>query len=246
VAKEILGPLRTQGHVTRGYLGIQLQDVEPDLQQLLKLPENRGAVVLDVLPGDAGETAGLRRYDVILAVSGQKVDDGDHLVRIISQKPPGSAVQLTVFRDGKLENVEARLAERAPGEDDEEADEEDWEEDLSSQGDALGLVAGEMTPEAHRELQVPSERRGVFVREVVGLGPGLDVLAHGDVILEIDRKPIDGMSDYRKAVSALKDGDQAWLLVYRARPEGTFLAKVEVERRPSPAPPKGKSKERQR
>jgi serine protease Do len=243
VAKEILGPLRTQGHVTRGYLGIQLQDVEPDLQQLLGLPENRGAVVLDVLAGESGETAGLRRYDVILAVSGQKVDDGDHLVRIISQKPPGSAVQLTVYRDGQLANVEARLAERAPGEDEEEPDEEDWEEDLSSQGDALGLVAAEMTPEAHRELQVPSERRGVFVREVVGLGPGLDVLAHGDVILEIDRKPIGGMSDYRKAVSALQDGGQAWLLVYRARPEGTFLAKVEVERRPSPSPTRGKTKE---
>jgi serine protease Do len=250
VAKEILGPLRTQGHVTRGYLGIQLQDLEPDLQQLLGLPDTRGAVVLDVLEGESGQEAGLQRYDVILAVAGQRVDDGDQLVRLISQRPPGSTVKLTLFRDGRTFDIDARLAERAPAADEEEPDSEDWEEDLSSQGDALGLVAAELSPEAHRDLQVPADRRGVFVREVVGLGPGLDVLAHGDVILEVNRRPLGGMADYRKALAALADGDVAWLLVYRARPEGTFLAKVEVDRRavprtaharPSPAPRPGGS-----
>src|SRR4029450_7458037 len=83
IAEDILGALRTQGHVSRGYLGIQLQDLDPDLQALVKTREDHGAVVPAVLTGEAGEAAGLQRYDVITEVSGQKVDDSDALVRLI-------------------------------------------------------------------------------------------------------------------------------------------------------------------
>jgi serine protease Do len=69
---DILGALRTQGHVSRGYLGIQLQDLDPDLQRLVRTKERTGRVVLDVLNGEAGEAAGLKRYDVITEVSGKK------------------------------------------------------------------------------------------------------------------------------------------------------------------------------
>jgi serine protease Do len=101
IAKDILGALRTQGHVSRGYLGIQLQDLDPDLQALVRTKETAGAVVLDVLTGEAGEAAGLKRYDVITEVSGKKVDDGDALVRQISNRAPGTTVALTVVRDGR-------------------------------------------------------------------------------------------------------------------------------------------------
>jgi S1-C subfamily serine protease len=69
------------------------------------------------------------------------------------------------------------------------------------------------------------------VKEVVGLSPGVDVLAHGDVSVEVNRKPTPHAADYRKVLADLKDGQVAWLLVYRPRPEATFLAKVEVEKR---------------
>ena len=240
VAKDILGALRTQGHVSRGYLGIQLQDLDPDLQSLVKTKEDHGAVVLDVLPGEAGEAAGLKRYDVITDVSGTRVDDGDALVRQISRHAPGSTVALTVAREGRKLQLQARLAERAMTDEDDEADDEseDWEQDLSSEGDAFGLVTSELTPAMQRELDVPEDRRGVVVKDVVGLSPDIDVLAHGDVIVEVNRHATPHQADYRKVLSSLHDGQVAWLFVYRPQPEATFLAKVDVEKRPDKKPDK--------
>jgi serine protease Do len=234
VAKDILGALRTHGHVSRGYLGIQLQDLDPDLQALVGTSEPHGAVVLDVLPGEAGEAAGLKRYDVITEVSGRKVDDGDALVRQISNRPPGSTVALTVVRDGRKLQLEAKLAERTVAEEDDsgEDDPEDWEEDLSSEGDAFGLITGELSRQTQRELDIPADRRGVVVKEVVGLSPGVDVLAHGDVIVEVNRQPTPRQAEYKKVLAGLQDGEVAWLFVFRPRPVATFLAKVVVEKRP--------------
>jgi serine protease Do len=234
VAKDILGALRTHGHVSRGYLGIQLQDLDPDLQMLVKTRETHGALVLDVLPGEAGEAAGLKRYDVITEVSGKKVDDGDSLVRQISNRAPGSTVELTVVRDGRPLKMQAKLAERTVADEDDSAEEDpdDWEQDLSAEGDAFGLITAELSQKTQKELDVPPDRRGVVVKEVVGLGPGVDVLAHGDLIVEVNRQPTPRQSDYKKVLAALQDGQMAWLFVYRPRPEATFLAKVEVEKRP--------------
>jgi len=233
VAKDILGALRTQGHVSRGYLGIQLQDLDPDLQALVRTKETHGAVVLDVLTGEAGEAAGLKRYDVITEVSGKKVVDGDALVRQISNRAPGSTVALTVVRDGRPLQLQAKLAERTiADEDDEDDDSEDWEQDLSAEGDAFGLITSELSRHTQRELDIPADRRGVVVKEVVGLSPGVDVLAHGDVIVEVNRQATPHASDYKKVLADLKDGQVAWLFVYRPRPEATFLAKVEVEKKP--------------
>jgi serine protease Do len=233
IAKDILGALRTQGHVSRGYLGIQLQDLDPDLQALVRTRETHGAVVLDVLTGEAGEAAGLKRYDVITEVSGKKVDDGDALVRQISNRAPGSTVALTVVRDGRPLQLQAKLAERTIADDDEDDDSEDWEQDLSAEGDAFGLITSELSKHSQRELDIPADRHGVVVKEVVGLSPGVDVIAHGDIIVEVNRQPTPHAADYKKVLADLKDGQVAWLFVYRPRPEATFLAKVDVEKKPA-------------
>jgi len=219
--------------VSRGYLGIQLQDLDPDLQALVRTKEAHGAVVLDVLTGEAGEAAGLKRYDVITEVSGKKVDDGDALVRQISNRAPGSTVALTVVRDGRPLQLQAKLAERTIADDDEDDDSEDWEQDLSAEGDAFGLITSELSKHSQRELDIPADRHGVVVKEVVGLSPGVDVIAHGDIIVEVNRQPTPHAADYKKVLADLKDGQVAWLFVYRPRPEATFLAKVDVEKKPA-------------
>ena len=231
VAKEILGPLRTQGRVSRGYLGIQLQEIDPDLQRMMALPESHGAVVLDVLEGGAGKAAGLRRYDVITHVEGKPIADGDELVRRIASRPPGSAVALTVYRDGRRFEVKALLAERGASEveDEDDDEEDDWEEDHSREGDALGLVAAEPDPRLKAEL-VRADRRGPVLKDVVGLSPGIEALSNGDVVVEINRAPTPDLAAYKKAVAALPDGEVAWLFVYRPRPGASFLQKLVVDR----------------
>jgi serine protease Do len=227
MAREVLEQLRARGHVTRGFLGVTLQELDPDLQRLVGMRDGRGAMVLEVMEGGAAEAAGLRRYDVITAVSGQGISDGDQLVRTISLKPPGSNVDLSVFREGRLVTVRARLAERAAPS---RASLRGLEQEDVPPGDALGLVVAPLTPELQSEMSLPRERTGVVVRDVVGLGSGLEQLSHGDLILEVNRRATPDVDAYRKLVDNLRPGEPAWLFVYRPRPGGTFLAKVDVER----------------
>jgi serine protease Do len=230
VARDVLAQLRSQGRVTRGYLGIQLQDLDPELRRLVGLPDGRGAMVVDVLDRAAGQAAGLKRYDVITAVSGTPVEDGDQLVRAISNRPPGSNVLLTVRRDGQEMELSARLEARAA-----EAAHADVvelaEEEPEPRGDALGLVVADLSRQAEVDLRIPADRQGVVVRDVVGLDPGTEAISHGDIVVEVNRRPTPDVAAYRRAVESLTPGRAAWLFVYRPRPRGTFLAKIEVEGR---------------
>jgi serine protease Do len=230
VARDVLCQPRTKGRVYRGYLGIQLHDLDPDLQTLLRARDEHGAVVLDVLPGSAAETAGLRRYDVITSVAGEPVVDGDQLIRSISAKAPGSRVNLAVLRDGRETRMEARLTERtldppppAPASQHPQA---------PSGFDRLGLTVSELSNSVRADLKVPTDRVGVVVDEVAATSSGTDSPEHGDLIVEMNRKPTPTLGAYKKALAELKPGEVAWLYVYRAttNPRGSFLSKLESDR----------------
>jgi serine protease Do len=229
VARDILDQLRSHGRVTRGYLGIQLQELDPDLQRLIGIPAGQGAVVIDVVDGEPGEQAGLKRYDVITALGSQPIEDGDHLVRAIASKAPGSAVTLKVFRDGKYLSLRARLTEREAQEAVGELTVEPADNVRRPEGDELGLVVGELNRKMKATLGIPFSRSGVLVDDIVSLSPDADALTHGDVIMEINRQPVPDVEAYRNVVTGLKPGELALLIVYRPRPISTFLAKVEVE-----------------
>ena len=227
LAKDVLKQLRSQGRVSRGYLGIELHELDPDLSKLVGFENGKGAVVLDVVKGGPGEAAGLRRYDVITGVSGHPINDGDELVRRIATSAPGSSALLSVFRDGRTLSLSARLLERGP---DTLPPADAKAPDLAShRGDALGLVVGDLGPRARSHL-APKDRAGVVIKDVVGLDPGADALDRGDVIVEINRHPAPDLAAYRRLLGALEPGQSAWLFVYRPRPESSFLTKIEVEK----------------
>ena len=173
----------------------------------------------------------MKRYDVITHVAGKPVEDGDQLVRAIAAMPPGTSVALSVVRDGKPMEVQALLEERGAVDatDDEDDEENDWEEDHSSEGDALGLVVHDPTPRQKAELAT-AERKGVVVRDVVGLSPGIEAISNGDVVVEVNRHATPDLAAYKKVVAALPDGEVAWLFVYRPRPGASYLAKLIVDR----------------
>jgi serine protease Do len=228
VAARVITQLRDRGRVSRGYLGIQLQEMEPALQKLVGMSDSKGAVVLDVLKGGAGEAAGLKRYDVITEVSDDDVTDGDHLVQLISSHTPGSSITLTVFREGRRMTLDARLDEREPVAD--PASRQTQPAAKKGEEDLLGLEIVELSPTMRGELSIPADRAGVVIRDVVTLAPGADALAHGDIIVEINRRPTPDKAAYKRVVAALRPGDAAWLYVYRPTQTGTFLARIDVER----------------
>ncbi len=231
VARAVLSQLRDRGRVERGYLGIELHELDPDLARMLGLQDERGALVLDVLPDEPAAKAGLRRWDVIRSVQGQAVQDGDGLVRTISAMRPGTEVRLGVMRDGKAVVLQAHLEARG-GEEVPPPARSPAQPTPARKGDALGLQVANLPVATRLELRVPPDRVGVMVRDVLGADPGTDALEEGDLVVEINRKPTPDVAAYRRVVSGLEPAAPAWLYVFRPRPQQTFLTRVYVDRRP--------------
>ncbi|HEX9188377.1 MAG TPA: trypsin-like peptidase domain-containing protein [Vicinamibacteria bacterium] len=231
VARAVLAQLRDEGQVRRGYLGIQLHELDPDLARMVGLREPKGALIVDVVEGEPAAAAGLRRWDVVTAVSGAPIEDGDALVRTISALRPGSDVALDVVRDGRAVSVSARLGERGS---DEERDDLPAAKPAAAlrKGDALGRAVAARAAKTRADRRVPRDRTGVVIQEVLGADPGTDVLEEGDLVVEVNRRPTPDVAAYRRAVAALPPGTAAWLYVFRPRQRASFLTRVEVEKRP--------------
>ncbi len=232
VARSVLGQLRDRGRVERGYLGIELHELDPDLARMMGLADPRGALVLDVFAGEPAAKAGLRRYDVIRSVSGQAVEDGDGLVRTISAMRPGTEVQLSVVRDGRPLELRAMLEVRGADEERDVAQPAPPKAQPARNGDALGLIVANLPAATRVELRVPPDRVGVVVRDVLGADPGVDAIEEGDLIVEINKRPTPDVAAYRRVLGELEAGAPAWLYVFRPRPQRSLLTRVYVERRP--------------
>ena len=231
VARAILVQLRDEGRVRRGYLGVQLHELDPDLARMLGLGGARGALVVDVSADGAAAAAGLRRWDVVTSLGGAPIANGDELVQAISTLRPGSEVRLSLVRDGQRLSVVARLGERT-------ADAAPWPEPdavrpaagSADEGDALGLIVGDLEEPTRVALAVPSDRVGVVIRSILGADRGTDVLEDGDLVVEVNRRSTPNVRAYRQVLGALPQGRSAWLYVYRPDPPGSFLTRVQVER----------------
>ncbi|MBS1817784.1 MAG: trypsin-like peptidase domain-containing protein [Acidobacteria bacterium] len=216
-ATAILPQLRARGRVSRGYVGITLRDLDPDLQRSLHIPVPSGAVIQDVTSGSPGERAGLKPYDVVVAFEGVPVATDDELIHEISSRAPGSTAQLRVIRDDREFTVTVKLAER-PGRDGEPrrrdsdapaAPPADGRENL------LGLSVRDLDAAAFNRLRLPRETRGVLITRVDPLSPTFDAeVQRGSVLLEINRKPILSIADYTRVSAAVRPGDVVTLYVY--------------------------------
>ena len=230
VARAVLVQLREEGRVRRGYLGIELHELDPDLAEMMGLRDARGALVVDVSAEGAAARAGLRRWDVITAVDDAAIDDGDDLVRTISGLRPGTAIRLSLMRDGRDVTVSARLAERTV---DAGAEPERARPTAAPPegGDALGLVVANLGAQSRVSLAVPRDQVGVVIQSILGADPGTDLLEEGDLVVEVNRRSTPDMRAYRQVLGSLPEGQSAWLYVYRPDPPGSFLTRVQVEGR---------------
>ena len=230
VARAVLVQLRDEGRVRRGYLGVELHELDPDLAAMMGLHEARGALVVDVSAEGAGERAGLRRWDVITAVDGAPIDDGDDLVRTIAGLRPGTDIRLSLVRDGRNVAVSAQLAERTV---DSLTEPERVQPTAAPPegGDALGLVVANLGAQSRVSLAVPRDQVGVVIHSILGADPGTDLLEEGDLVVEVNRRSTPDVRAYRQVLGSLPEGQSAWLYVYRPDPPGSFLTRVQVEGR---------------
>src|SRR5215208_4776781 len=214
-AAAILPQLKERGRVSRGFIGVALRDVDPDLQRSLRLSTARGALVQDVTVGSPGDRAGLRVYDLIVAVDGAAVGSNDELIRTVAARVPGTTVRLNVLRDGHPVLATVKLAER-PGHDEVgTATPERKAPRPTRTAEAIGLTVRDLDGDARHRYRLPRALQGVVVWRVEPMSPAFDAeIERGAVILEINRRPVPSAAENGRLTSGARSGDVLTFYVY--------------------------------
>jgi serine protease Do len=208
-AIAILPQLKTRGGVSRGFIGVVLTDVTPDLQRSLALPVARVALIQDVSESSPAERAGLKAYDIIVAVDGRDVLSNDELIRDISGRQPGTLARLEVLRDGRRQASVIKLTERPRDFAGADPAGSPRRSTPAIAGDApLGLTVRELDPAFVDRMEVPRTVAGVVVVRVDPAGASFaPPMRRGFVIIEINRKPVRTVADFARLVAAARTGD---------------------------------------
>ena len=230
-ARAILPQLREKGRVSRGYIGVMLRDVDPDLQRSLGLPSAAGALVQDVTPGSPGARAGLRTYDLIVGVDGRPVSGNDGLIQMIAAREPGSVASVQVLRDGRSLNVTLKLAER-PVRDRLRAQAGPAPLPSSGRGSLVGISVRELDEEFAVRYRLPEGMRGVIVSRVEPTSAAFDAdIERGHIVLEINRQRVQSAEDYRRLTAAVRPGDVLTMYVYKPELNQRTLETVKIDER---------------
>jgi len=201
MAKSISSELLSKGRVTRGWLGVSLQPLTPELAASFGVKDAKGALVTEVMPESPAAKAGLRSGDVIVEVNGKKVENPGDLARTVALAPPRRVAKLTVWR-GKQEHSLSVVLREAPGE---------------RQASRLGFEVRPVTAEIAGELGLRSPDGVVVTRVEEGSEAAEAGLRRGDVVVELNREPIKTLADFERATRTVKSGERLTVRVERGR-----------------------------
>ncbi len=205
MAKDLLPQLK-RGKVVRGWLGVMIQEITPELKDKLGLKHDRGALVADVTKGSPADRAGINRGDVIVSFDGREIKEMRELPYIVASTPVGKKVPVEVIRKGEKETFQVKIGEFK---------EEKKPEEEGPPRPELGMTVEELSPELARNLGL-SETSGLVVVQVEDSSPAQEAgVRSGDIILEIDQTPVKALVDFRDRIRSYKKGDTILLLVKR-------------------------------
>ena len=202
LARDIMESLVADGKVTRGYLGVMIQDVTPGLAKEFSLKERNGALIGDVVPKGPAEKAGLKTGDVVLEFNGKAVRDSRQLKLQVARVKPGETVPVKVLRNGSTKTIDVVVKE-LPGSD--KIAKADTKE--TDDGEALkGVAVSDLDAQTRRQFNIPNNIHGAIVTDVDDNSSARESgLKPGDVILEINRKPVKSAEDAVKLTENPKD-----------------------------------------
>ena len=215
MAKSIVAQLKDKGRVTRGWLGVAIQSVTPELAKSFGLKEPMGALVAEVTKDGPAEKAGLERGDVITAFNGTTVKDSHELPTLVAGTPVGDKAEVTILRGGKEQTLNVKLGELT----DQQAKADKSEES----GESWGMTVANITPEIGRRFQLERTQKGVIVTEIdPGSSAEVAGIQVGDVVEEVNRKKVDSVEDFTKAMSEAKEKETLLLLARRGNATSFF------------------------
>jgi serine protease Do len=208
MAKEVASQLQEKGHVTRGWLGVSIQEVTPELSKSFGMKEKKGALVAQVIPGSPAEKAKIEQGDVITEFDGKEIAESKDLPRIVASTPVGKSVTVKIWRDGKVTDRQVKIGEM---------EEKAEVAKAPSSHKSLGISVQNLTPEIAKGLGLKTEA-GVVVTRVEPGSPAANAgIQTGDVIREVNRKPVKDVDDFVQKVEKAKDQDNILLLLQRGQ-----------------------------
>ena len=222
MTKNIVSQLKNGGKVVRGWIGVYVQQVTPEIAESLNLKDDSGALVADITADGPAEKAGLKRGDIIVEVNGTKIDEMPELPKLVASYAPGTKTKMKVIRDGKEKVLSIKLGELPENGAKVSSRKQDNEVEKK-----LGLIVQNITPQIKNRLGLESPEGVVITNVSSGSVASEAGLVRGDVILEINKKQISNLDDYRKQVDSSKEGQSLLFLVKRG--SNTIYAALKPE-----------------
>ena len=223
VVSRVVDQLQNYGETRRGWLGVRIQDVDPDMAEALGLEKVAGAMVSSVPEGPAQE-AGMQAGDVILTFDGKDVADTRELVRMVADAEVGKAARVVVFREGKTVTLKVVLGRRENAEQAEILP-TSAQPDVQKPAEGLGMTFSGLTDEIRQQLQLKDTATGVAVLEVQEGTDAFDKgIRAGDVIAEVGQQKVESPADVTAAFDAAREaGRKSVLLLVRREGEPRFV-----------------------
>jgi Do/DeqQ family serine protease len=206
MVKTVMDSLIKKGKVVRGWLGVSIQTLTPDLAHQFNLANNEGILVGDVLEDGPAEKAGIQRGDVITEFDGKEAKDITTFRNMVASTIPDKKVTIKLMRDGKPVTLQVRIAEMPA---------ETQKLSKTFENQLKGVTVENMTPSLKKNLNISKRVTGVVVTDISEDSPAAGILKTDDVIMEINKRKIHTITDYEAVVSKINSSENLLLLVYR-------------------------------
>jgi len=206
MAEELLPQLKT-GKVVRGWLGVMIQDITPELGKSFGLQGDKGVLVSDVVKGGPAEKAGIVRGDVILRFDEKEVENAHKLSQLVAVTAPNTRIKMDLLRNGKEETISVMIGTMP----------EEEQKSIAPQKESdWGMMVQELTPQLAQQLGLEGGTTGVVISDIKEGSPAAEAgLRPGDLITEVNRAAIKSLNDYQQALKQVKNGENLLLLVKR-------------------------------
>jgi serine protease Do len=228
--REVVAQLEAHGRVARGWLGVQIQSVTPEVAASLGIANPKGAIVAGVVPDSPAAKAGLRQGDVIVAVNGKEVQDSQSLTRRVAGLAAGTSAAFTIVRDGSGRTIQVAIGQRK---DDQVASavQATPSGEAGATGSAMGLGLSSVTPDLRRTYNLAGEVQGVFVTKVDPDSDAADKgVQPGDILLAVNNRAVHTPQDVEKSVAAAHSaGRKSVLLLVSSDGTSHFVA-VDIDK----------------
>jgi serine protease Do len=206
MARSVMDSIIKHGKVIRGWLGVSIQNLTPELAKSLGMKETAGALVSGVEKDSPADKAGIKRGDLIIQFGGKKVEDSTGLRNMVAGSGPGTKAEIKIVRDQKEQTLTVTLGE---------FQEKKAAKNIEYNNALKGITVQELTPSLRDRMGIPENVNGVIIANIIEDSPAQEALQIHDVIMEVNRRAITNISDYEQTVSKIGEKDSVLLLIYR-------------------------------